>query len=66
MVKEAYAQQFWQDYVADTLGAIQFGLSHIGGTNDTPVLYSDIAHESRIKQNNLTAGQIIGNIVDRL
>lgn len=57
------------DYTADMLGAIQFGLSHMGSkTAEKPQLYSDFAHRDtrRHKTDNMTAQQIIGYIYDKL
>ena len=51
------------------LGAIQFGLSHMGSkTHEQPELYSDIAHKSRKKHSTdeMTAEQIIGYISSKL
>lgn len=44
-MQERYATRFWQDYVADTLGGIAYGMipkDKRGGVQFT--LYSDIAH----------------------
>lgn len=70
MIEEEYAMMRWMDYTADMLGAIQFGLVHMGDKHppQNVKLYSDIAHQSRRKRatDNMSARQIIGYIASKL
>ena len=71
MIKERYAQRHWQDFTADVLSVIQFCIVHLNDkkrTNETPTLYSEIAHKSRKKNrtDNMTYDQIIGYISNKL
>ncbi len=69
-MQEEYARSYWQDYVADTLGGIFYGLTNIGNKNPDKniTLYSDIAHKSRKKSgtDNMTAEQIVSYIANKL
>ena len=62
--------RFWQDYTADVLGGIAFGLSHMGDKNSTDEFkpYSEYAHEppKKRKTKKMTYQQIVDYVIDRI